>query len=78
MKEFKSSCLKSFHIVILKKVIMMAVTKKCMQVVQTSVYETKLIYTRVMILQQARDINMKEVFSYELSPVTSSKFNDND
>ena len=32
-------------------------------------YDTDFIYTRVIDLQQSRDINIKEVLTYELSPV---------
>ena len=35
-------------------------------------YDTELVYTRVICLQQYRDIDIKDVLSYELSPTPAS------
>lgn len=77
MQEFESSWPKGFHDVIPKKVLTMAVTKKHISVDQTPVYDTELIYTRVMCLQQSRDVNVEELLSYELSAVPPSMFDEN-
>ena len=59
------------------KVETMAVMKKSVKVVDTKVYNTELIYSRVMGLQaSSRDIDIREVMSCELSPVPTALFND--
>ena len=48
----------------------MAVTKKSIKLGEKKVYDTNLIYSRVIGLQaNSRDVNIKEVPSCELSPV---------
>ena len=77
MQEFENSWPKGFHDVIPRKVIIMAMTKKHIKADETPVYDTELIYTRVMCLQQSRDINVEELLSYELSAVPPSMFDEN-
>jgi len=77
MQEFESTWPEGFHSVIPNKVVTMAVSKKHIKVDGLPVYDTELIYTRVMCLQQSREIDVKDVLSYELSPVPSSMFEDN-
>ena len=77
LKEFESALPEGFHNTISKKVTTMATMKKHVKVGNMPVYDTSLIYTRVIGLQASRDISMKEVLKYELSPVPPSLFQDN-
>ena len=76
MTEFESGWPTSFNKTITKKVTMMASTKKSIKLDGKPVYDTELIYTRVICLQQYRDIDIKDVLSYELSPVPASLFDE--
>ena len=54
----------------------MAVKRKSVKVWNNNVYDTSLIYSRVLGLQQCRDIDIKTVLAHELSPVPTSMFDD--
>ena len=75
-EEFETSWPKGFRASISKKVITMAAMKKHIKVGSTSVYDTNLIYSRVIGLQGSRDISMKDILQYELSPMPTSLFHD--
>ena len=53
----------------------MAVSKKSTNIDETAIYDD-LIYTRVIGLQQSRDIDIKEVPTGELSPVPPALFDE--
>ena len=53
----------------------MAVSKKSTNIHETAIYDG-LIYTRVIGLQQSRDIDIKEVPTGELSPVPPALFDE--
>ena len=53
----------------------MAVSKKSTNIHETAIYDD-LIYTRVIGLEQSRDIDIKEVPTGELSPVPPALFNE--
>ena len=77
MEEFERKLPDGFYDSIPMKVETMAVTKKSVKVADSKVYNTELIYSRVMGLQaSSRDINISEVISCELSPVPTALFND--
>ena len=77
MEEFESKLPDGFYDSIPMNVETMAVTKKSVKVADSKVYNTELIYSRVMGLQaSSRDINISEVISCELSPVPTALFND--
>lgn len=77
MKDFENSWPEGFHNPIQKKVITMAATKKSIQVGGTQVYDTNLIYSRVIGLQaSSREVDISEVMSHELSPVPTALFED--
>ena len=77
MKEFEDKWPTGFHEPIKKKMVSMSVTKKTVQVGSSKVYDTNLIYARVLGLQASgREVNIQNVLSHELSPVPSSLFND--
>jgi len=54
----------------------MAVKRKAVKVGNNNVYDTNLIYSRVLGLQQSRDIDIKTVLAHELSLVPTSMFDD--
>ena len=79
MEDFESSwpdSCEGFYRTISKKVVVMSTLKKHMKIGQTPVYDTNLIYSRVIGLQNARNINMKDVLEYELFPVPTSLYED--
>lgn len=76
MIEFESGWPTSFNKTLTNKVTLMPSTKKTIKLNGKPVYDMELIYTRVICLQQHRDIDIKEVLSYELSPVPASLFDE--
>ena len=77
MKQFEAGWPESFHKPLTKKAVTMTASRKHITVGQTPVYDTTLIYSRILGLQKARDINLKDVLQYELAPVPPSMFEDN-
>ena len=59
-----------------KNVAFMTSNKKSIKPDGKPVCDTELIYTRVICLQQYRDIDMTDVLSYELSQVPASSFDE--
>ena len=76
MTEFESGRPTSFNKTLTKNVTMMTSAKKSIKLDGKPVYDTELIYTRVICLQQYRDIDITDVLSYELSPVPASLFDE--
>ena len=76
MTEFESGWPTSFNKTLTKNVTMMTSAKKSIKLEGKPVYDTELIYTRVICLQQYRDIDITDVLSYELSPVPASLFDE--
>ena len=76
-QDFELSWPEGFHGTIPKKIVTMSITKKQMNIEHTPIYDTDLIYSRVLGLQQSRDISLKDVLAYELSPVPTAVFEDN-
>ena len=58
-EEFESTFPEGFHKTISNKVVTMSTLKKHINVGKTLVYDTNLIYSRVIRLQSARDMSMK-------------------
>jgi len=77
MKEYEEQWPDSFNKPLSKQVVTMAVSRKQIKVGQTPVYDTGLIYSRVLGLQAVRDINLKDILKFELAPVPPSMFEDN-
>ena len=77
MEEFERKLPDGFYDSIPMKVETMAVTKKSVKVADSKVYNTELIYSRVVGLQaSSREININEVISSELSPVPTALFSE--
>ena len=76
-EEFKEALPAGFWEEIKKKVKTMAVMKKGIPMGPKILYDTELIFTRVIGLQASgREADFKDVLSYELSPIPTSLFDD--
>ncbi len=68
MQEFENSLPTGFNGTINKKVETMAVNKR-------KLYDTNLIYSRVIGLQaSSREVDINDILSHELSPIPTSMF----
>ena len=78
MKEFEKQWPEGFRNTISKKVITVSdSSKKHIKVGSQKVYDTTVIYSRVIGLQaSSREIDLKNILSYELAPVPTSMFLD--
>ena len=78
MEEFEGAWPDGFYNPISKKTVTMQVTKKHVNIGTAKLFNTTLLFSRVIGLQAScRDtIDIKTLLSYELSPVTTSMFND--
>ena len=74
MKEFEAVLLEHFHNIIQKLVVAMKEMKKKVKTGDIVVYNTEVIYSRVMCLLNPKQIDLKDLFQYELSPVPLSIF----
>lgn len=52
----------------------MNTTRNIIKVGDKDVFDVSLIYSRVLGLQQSRDIDLEDVLKHELSPVLTSMF----
>ena len=76
MEKFEESWPDSFYTPIQKVVNTMADAKKHMKISESNI-NTEAIYARAMSLQKSsREINIRELMSYELSPVPTAFFDD--
>lgn len=76
MNAYEESWPSGFNDTLSKNVVTMSVTRKALQVGSTPVIDTNIIYSRVLVLQQSRNININDVLQYELAPVPTSMFDD--
>ena len=76
MSDFLKSWPEGFNKTISKPVVTMSMGKKHIKVDKVAVYDPSVIYLRILGLQKARDINLKEVMKYELAAVPPSIFDD--
>ena len=75
MNEFEQGWPKSFHEKLSHKVTTQVDSRKYIKVGDTKVFDTELIFSRVIGLQaSSRDVDVKQLLSYELSPVPTSMF----
>lgn len=75
--EFEKELPSGFWKPIEKKVKTMAVTKKGIVIGPKVLYDTQLIFSRVMGLQaSSREVDFKDVLSYELAPIPTALFDD--
>ena len=77
MKEHEKQWPDGFRNTISKKVKTIADGKKFVSVGTEKVYDTTVIYSRVIGIQaSSRELDLKKVLSYELAPVPTSMFHD--
>ncbi len=75
--EFEKQLPFGFWKPIEKKVKTMAATKKGIAVGPKVLYDTQLIFSRVMGLQaSSREVDFKDVLSYEFAPIPTALFDD--
>ena len=76
MSKFYESWPEGFNKTISKPVITMAVSKKHLKVDKVTLYDPTVIYSRILRLQNARDINIKDALKFELAPIPPSIFDE--
>ena len=76
MMLFESLLPTGFYGTITKEVITMNVAKKSINIGDKHVYDVNLIYSRVLGIQQSREIDFKDVLKHELAPIPTSMFKD--
>ena len=77
MEVFRKSLPGDFHKSLSSKVVTMAASRKSITCDKQEIFDTELIYSRVMALAGCREFDLKELFQYELSPIPTSLFDDN-
>lgn len=77
MRFYEESWPERFNATLSKEVMAVAVTRKFLRVGPTAVSELNLIHSRVIGMQQSRDIELSDVLQYELAPVQASIFANN-
>ena len=76
--SYESTWPEEFHDTLPKKVRTLAIPKKHIQVGSAKVYDTNLIYSRIIGLQASgRDMNFNALLKYELAPISTSMFTNN-
>ena len=78
MHDYDTVWPQNYHSCLKKMVITMQAVRKNIKVSDTSDFDTELIVTRVMGLQQSRNLNINDVMTYELFPVPTALFDDNE
>ena len=74
MSSFENTLPSGFYEPLSKRVVTIKAAKKSMIVRGKYVYNTKVIYDRVLGLQQSLDIGIQDVIRHELAPFPSSLF----
>ena len=77
MRDFESGWPETFHGTLKKKTVTMAASNKAVKIAGTPVYDTELIYTIVIRLQQSRNFNIQTILTYELSATPPALFDEN-
>ena len=76
-KEFREALPQGFHNKIERKITSMADTKKSVNIGTHTIFDTNLIYSRVICLQASnRDIDIEDLMSHELAPFSTAHFAD--
>jgi len=75
MITFKDSLPNRFIGPISKEMITMNTTKKAIRVGGKDVFDMDVIYSRVLGLQQCRDIDFTDILRHELAPLPTTLFN---
>ena len=77
LEDYEKTWPEGFYSTISKKVETMVASHKSVQIGDSKVYDRNAIYSRVIaLLSSDRDIDVKDVFSYELAPVPTAMFSE--
>ena len=76
MNDYEATWPEVFHCTITKKVITMAMTMKHVKVGSPCIFGTELIYSRLMCMMNSRDLDLEDMFSHELAPISTSIFDE--
>ena len=76
MKSYGATWPDGFYHAIAKKVVTMAETKRHTRTGSSANYDTSVIFSRVMCLMASRNVDVKGIFCYELTPIPTSLFTD--
>ena len=75
LEDYEKTWLEEFNSTISKKVETMAASCKFVKIGDSKVYDLNAIYSRVIaLLSSDRDVDVNDVFSYELAPVPTAMF----
>ena len=77
MVSFEEGWPTGFNNPIPKQIVTLDIAKNCVRLGDKEVYDVNLVYSRVLGLQQTRNIDLAHVLKHELSPVPTSMFKDN-
>ncbi len=77
MTAYESSLPEGFGSPLTNKVVTMSASKKAVKCGSGQIFDTQLIYSRLMGIITTRDIDLKSVFHHELAPIPTSMFEDN-
>ena len=76
MRTYEEGWPQSFNKPLKKPTVTMSGSRKKVNVGDVGVFDTSLIFSRVLCLQKVRDIDMKDVMGYELAGVPPSMFDE--
>ncbi|KAK3883333.1 hypothetical protein Pcinc_012369 [Petrolisthes cinctipes] len=76
MKKYEASWPDGFDSPMTSKVVTMAKCIKHTKKGSSSLFDTELIYARVIGMAYCRDLDLRKLFQYELAPVPTSMFED--
>ena len=75
LKDYEKTWPEGFNSTISKKVETMAASCKCVKIGYSKVYDLNAIYSRVIaLLSSDRDVDVNDIFSFELAPVPTAMF----
>ena len=77
MHHYEESWPTGFNATLSNKVVTMAASRKVVRLGNTAVCDAHLIYSRVIGLQHARNIQLSDILGYELAPFPASMFSEN-
>ena len=76
MRSYEDGWPQSFHKPLSKPTVTMSISRKKVTVGDVGVFDTSLIFSRVLCVQKVQDIDMKDVLGYELAGVPPSMFDE--
>ena len=74
--EYMATLPEGFYEPLKKRIVTMEAIKKKVKVGDTNVYDMEKLYARLLVISQNRDIELSELFKYELTPMPLSLFDE--